>query len=308
VTYPRRLTKDVTLLGNRFFSVYLVQRGDAFTLIECGISSVAKQVVRQIRSLDLDASRIQELILTHAHADHITGAPVLKRAMPWLSIKTTSETRDLLSKEKIRSLFLKDDGDIHTRLLEWGAVRSTGSDRLSLEGVVDEIIGPGQLLEGGEAALEVLDAPGHCRGGIALWQPENKVLFCSDYLGFHLPPDRFVTNFYADYDIFLETFECLSGLEATWICPGHCGAYAGEDAARYIELSRAELKWAADYITDASSSPEKIDAAKEVLFDRYYVNEATMFSEKSTRYCMDLLIRRVLSSKTHASSQAAEKA
>jgi len=308
MTYPRRLTSDVVLLGNRYFSVYLVRRGDSYTLIECGISSIAEQVIGQIKSLRVDVSKIQDLILTHGHADHITGAPVLKKAIPWMSVKTTSETKALLSKEKIQALFIKDDLDIHTRLLELGAVESAGGDRISLEHVVDDIIGPGQILEGGGGQpIEVLDAPGHCMGGIALWQPESRVLFCSDYLGFHLPPARFVTNFYVDYDAFLQTFECLSGLEPTWICPGHCGAYAGEDAARYIELSRAELKWVADYIADASSSPEKIDAAKKILFDRYYVDEATMFSEESTRYCMDLLIRRILSSKAHPSPQAAER-
>ena len=308
MTYPRKLTSDVMLLGNGYFSVYLVRRGDFYTLIECGISSVAEQVVRQIKSLSVDASKIQDLILTHAHADHITGAPVLKKAMPWINVKTTSETKAFLSKEKIQTLFIKDDLDIHSRLLELGAVDSGGGHRISLEHVVDGVIHPGQILElGGEPPIEVLDAPGHCKGGVALWQPENKILFCSDYLGFYVPPDRFVPNFYVNYDDFRETFEYLGGLEPTWICPGHCGAYAGEDAARYIDLSRAELKWVADYIADASSSPEKIEAANEILFGRYYVGEATMFSEESTRTCMDLLIRRILSSKAHASSQAAQK-
>jgi len=134
----------------------------------------AEKILRQIRSLGVDASRIRDLILTHAHADHITGAPVLKKAMPW-------------------------------------------------------------------------------------------------------------------------------------ICPGHCGAYAGEDAARCIELSRAELKWVADYIAHASCASEKIEAAKEILFDRYYVAEATMFSEESTRCCMDLLIRRILSSKAYASRRGIQR-
>jgi len=45
-----------------------------------------------------------------------------------------------------------------------------------------------------------------------------------------------------------------------------------------------------------------IERAKEFLFDRYYIGEATMFSVQSTRYCMELLIRRILSSKTIAQS------
>ena len=33
---------------------------------------------------------------------------------------------------------------------------------------------------------------------------------------------------------------------------------------------------------------------REALFERYYIREGRMFSEQSTRYCMDLIIRRIL--------------
>jgi len=48
MTIPRRLTEDVMLLGNPYFSVYLVQTNDSYTMIECGISSIAEQVIRRI--------------------------------------------------------------------------------------------------------------------------------------------------------------------------------------------------------------------------------------------------------------------
>jgi len=308
ITYPRKLTSDVMLFGNRYFSVYLVRRGDSYTLIECGISSIAEQVIRQITSLGVDVSKIQELILTHGHADHITGAPVLKKALPWIRVKTTLETKALLSRKKIQTFFIKDDQDIHTRLLELDAVDRQGSDRISLEHVVDDIIAPARMLEGGGGQpIEVLDAPGHCKGGIALWQPESQVLFCSDYLGFHVPPDRFVPNFYVDYDDFMETFESLCGLKPQWICPGHCGAYRGEEAVRFMERARAEMKWVHDYVVDSCSASDKIETAKTALFERYYIGEATLFSKESTRICMDLLIRRILNSKAHASPQASKK-
>ena len=305
--YPQRLTENVTLLGNRHFSVYLVRRSDFYTLIECGISSIAEQVIRQITSLGVDVSKIRDLILTHAHADHITGAPVLKGAMPWISVKTTSETRDLLLKDKIQAHFLKDDMEIVARLAKLNVIDGAGVDKLSLEHLVDETIMPGQILEDADAPIELLDAPGHCKGGIALWQPKSKMLFCSDYLGFHLPPDKFVANFYVDYDDFLKTFEFLGGLKPVWICPGHCGAYAGEDAVRYMALSKAELKWVYDYVAENCVSPWKIETARKALFDRYYVYEATMFSPESAQYCVDLLIRRILNSKAVVDSQSDQK-
>jgi len=69
--YPQRLTKDIMLLGNQYFSIYLIRGRRSHTLIESGISSTAEQIISQIRSLDMDTSRIQNLLLTHAHADHI---------------------------------------------------------------------------------------------------------------------------------------------------------------------------------------------------------------------------------------------
>lgn len=300
--YPQSLTNNIMLLGNHCFSIYLIRGRGSHTLIESGISSTAEQIISQIRSFDIDTSRIHNLILTHAHADHITGAPFLKRIMPWLRVKTGPETERLLAKESVRKIFLREDREIRTRLAALGAVENSHIDEPSLENMIDETIRPGQILKLEGNPLEVLDAPGHCKGGIALWQPENKVLFCSDYLGFYLPPDRFVPNFYVDYDDFSETFKYLSELKPAWICPGHCGAYAGEDAIRFIDKSRAEVKWVYDYVVNNCQSPEEIEKAKEFLFDRYYVGEATMFSARNTRYCMELLIRRILSSKAMAQS------
>ncbi len=70
----------------------------------------------------------------------------------------------------------------------------------------------------------------------------------------------------------------LSELEPVWICPGHCRAYTGEDAVRFIDQSKAEMKWIYDHVVNNCQSPEKIEKAKEFLFNRYYVGEAAMFS------------------------------
>jgi glyoxylase-like metal-dependent hydrolase (beta-lactamase superfamily II) len=103
--YPQSLTKSVMFLGNRYFSIYLVRGRSSHTLIESGISSTAGQIISQARSLDVDASKIRNLILTHTHADHITGAPVLKRLMPWIKVKTASEKNISFPKRRYMAFF-----------------------------------------------------------------------------------------------------------------------------------------------------------------------------------------------------------
>ena len=298
--YPKKLTERVFLLGNHYISVYLV-KGDRFSiLIEAGLSSTAAQVIDQIEELRIEPVGIKELFIAHAHADHVTGAAPLKQAFPWMTITAGDKTKDLLSKEKIREFFSLEDRYTSSRLVELGAV----TDQNLVEGPpsyeVEEVVRPGQILDLGGIQLEIMDAPGHCMGGLALWEPGEKMLFCSDYLGFCLPSDRFVSNFYVDYDDYLRTFEALSGLCPRWICPGHCGVYFGEEAARFLKGSREELQWVLEHVVRHGQSPERLEDVKEELFNRYYVGESTIFSPENTRYCMDLLVRRVLDSEAHA--------
>ena len=297
ITYPRQLTDRVFLLGNHYISIYLV-RGDRFSvLVEAGLSVTAPQLVAQLEHLEIDPSSLKYLILTHTHADHVMGAPLIKKAFPQIKITGVSEAADLLSRKKIIDFFTQEDSYTSNRLLDFKAVDPYTPQTTSLPFTVEEIVSPGDILDLGGLTLHILDAPGHCRGGIALWEPSEKTLFCSDSLGFHLPPGKFVSNFYVDYDDYLKTFETLCALGPKWICPGHCGAYGGDAATQFMTGSRRELDWITDYVTTRSQSPEALSKAAEVLFERYSIDEATIFSPENTKYCVELLIRRILESR-----------
>jgi adenylate cyclase class IV len=96
----------------------------------------------------------------------------------------------------------------------------------------------------------------------------------------------------------MTTFEALVKLQPYWVCLGHCGAYAGEDAISYIHRSRAEIEWIYHRVLENNESTNsKDEALLKELFDRYYLLEATMFSIQSTQYCMKLLVRRILEAK-----------
>jgi 2-aminobenzoylacetyl-CoA thioesterase len=294
MTYPKQLTDRVFLLGNHYVSIYLL-KGDRFSvLVEAGLSITAPQVIDQFKSLEIDPLSLKYLILTHTHADHVMGAPLIKSAFPQIKITGVSQAADLLSKEKIIAFFTREDAYTSKRLLDFEAAGHNAPHFTPRPFAVEEIVSPGDILDPGGLSLHILDAPGHCRGGIALWEPGEKMLFCSDSLGFHLPPEKFVSNFYVGYDDFLKTFETLCALGPKWICPGHCGAYGGDAAAQFIAGSRRELNWITDYVTTRAQSPEALTKAAEVIFQRYFTDEATIFSPENTKYCVELLIRRIL--------------
>ncbi len=298
MTYPRQLTDRVFLLGNPCVSIYLI-KGDRFSvLVEAGLSITAPQVVDQLRTLEVDPSSLKYLIITHTHADHVMGAPLIKDAFPELKIAGVAEAGDLLSRKKIIDFFTQEDAYTSNRLLDFEAVDPSSSLQPVPPFAFEEIVSPGEMLDPGGLPLHILDAPGHCRGGIALWEPREKILFCSDYLGFRLTSGHFVSNFYVDYDVYRNTFETLAALKPQWVCPGHCGAHGGEEAVQFMDGSRGELNWIFEYVTSRAESPEELEKAAKVLFQRYFVDEATIFSPENTKHCIELLIRRILESKS----------
>lgn len=302
--YPKQLTESVFLLGNPFVSIYLV-KGDRFSvLVEAGLSVTASQIADQLKQLDIDPSSLRYLILTHTHADHVMGAPLIKEAFPEIKITGVTEAKDLLSKKKIIDFFTEEDAYTSKRLLDFQAVDPGITQPSARPVIIEKIISPGEILDLGESSIHILDAPGHCRGGIALWEPREQTVFCSDSMGFHLPSGQFVSNFYVNYDDYLKTFEALRALKPRWICPGHCGAYGGGDAERFMTGSKRELDWITDYVTAQVHSKDALTEAADALFQRYFVDEATIFSSENTKYCMELLTRRILESKTLSSNKA----
>lgn len=292
--YPRQLSDHIAILGNHYLQTYLIRGDKRCILIEPGISTTAREVIDQMTSIHMEPSRIDLLCITHPHADHVTGAPVLKEMLPQLVVASSVEAQRLLKKNKVQDSFIQDDHDISVQLRHFNAIGDHEHDTIHWDGLVGEIIHPGESIDLGGISLKIIDAPGHCIGGLAFYLPQEKALFCSDYLGFFVKPDQFVPNFYVNLNDYMATFKSLTELEADLICPGHCGVYPGQQGKAFIQRSRAEIEWVCDYVRNYAEDPEVQHGLREALFERYYIHEAKMFSERSTRYCMDLIIRRIM--------------
>jgi glyoxylase-like metal-dependent hydrolase (beta-lactamase superfamily II) len=106
------------------------------------------------------------LVNTHGHADHIHANRLLKKTWPDLEIACGQADAPLLV-SPIRNL----------SVLVLRRVKSPPPDRLLSEG---------DRIEVGEAALEVLETPGHSPGGISLYAPDGPdgrpVVFTGDAL------------------------------------------------------------------------------------------------------------------------------
>ncbi|MGH2317111.1 MBL fold metallo-hydrolase [Planococcus sp. SE5232] len=146
----------------RFFPVncYVIDEGNELTLVDAALSFNAKQILLTIKVMK---KPLTQIIITHAHPDHIGALDAVKREWPDASVSMSS--RD-------------------ARLLAGDASLLPGEPDSPIKGGVPKNIEtqPDRLLEEGDqvGSLKVVNTPGHTPGSISLLDTRNQFLLAGD--------------------------------------------------------------------------------------------------------------------------------
>ncbi|MBA4535989.1 MBL fold metallo-hydrolase [Bacillus aquiflavi] len=147
-----------------FFPVncYLIEEDKELTLIDTGLPNSYKGIIQAIKMIKKPLTNI---ILTHAHADHVGSLDVLKKKFPNVSI--------LISIRDSRLLM----GDISL---------DQNEPQTPIKGGIPKNIQtkPTHLLTEGDSigSLEVINTPGHTPGSISLLETRTHSIIVGDAL------------------------------------------------------------------------------------------------------------------------------
>lgn len=160
------------LKGIRGANVYLLHSAGKLSLIDTGMPGQGAKILTEIRELGYNSSQLKNIILTHAHNDHIGSAKEL-----------ADITSAQISAHKQESPFIEQKNILPVAsglagLFKW--LEKWLLPRFAAPSV-DKELEDGERLDilGG---LQVIHTPGHTPGAICLYQPEKKILFCGDTL------------------------------------------------------------------------------------------------------------------------------
>ena len=146
----------------RFFPVncYVIEEETELTLVDAALGFNAKQILLSIRVMK---KPLTQIIITHAHSDHIGALDTIKREWPDAVVSMSSRDARLLA------------GD--TSLLP-------GEPDSAIKGGVPKNIEtqPDRLLEENDqiGSLKVVNTPGHTPGSISLFDTRNRFLIAGD--------------------------------------------------------------------------------------------------------------------------------
>jgi glyoxylase-like metal-dependent hydrolase (beta-lactamase superfamily II) len=217
---PTEVAPGIHRLGNEIVNFYVVESEDGVTVVDAGLPGFRSQLDELLAGRRVDA-----VVLTHGHIDHVGVAEGLRRdgARVYVHAADAAMARDGVEQ--------KTEGNIGS-YLRYGAtwkllgmaVRSGGIRRPKIAEVVE--FGDGEVLDVPGHPL-VVHTPGHSNGHVVFHLADRGALMAGDALCTWNPltgrpgPQPMPRAFASSVAQAADSLERIEGLDAGVVLPGH---------------------------------------------------------------------------------------
>lgn len=237
---PRReqIAPDVWRLSlpyaNGLVNSFLVLGSDGVRLIDAGFRSDACRghLLAHFQELGVRVEDVREILVTHAHPDHVGLVPELVERSGAGVLLHGAEARAAAEPPPPRA-----DG-------HWLVEQGLPPHLLAGPGDAPRLPPPARTLQGDEClpfgplSLRLVWTPGHSPGLLCAWEAERRLLFTSDHLlRSPTPLARYSAESGDPVGEYLEGLDRLARCEVDRVLPGHGRSFT--DLAGAVEAARA---------------------------------------------------------------------
>lgn len=232
---PFAVTDSFWVLGSLEYPIYLFLEDGEGAIFEGGIGATAPLLVEQLEQIGIPLGQVRQLVLTHAHPDHVMAAGQLRKRIPGVQIIASEKAAKALASEKVFGFFVQMDQGLVASLAGRGAVRPEHCPPPPEEKqiTVDRVVKEGDAITVERSTFQVLETPGHSECSLSFYEPSKKILLISDATGYYMPQDgSWWPNYFADYGAYLRSIERLAQLPAEVLGLSHNAVLRGEERIR----------------------------------------------------------------------------
>ncbi|MEA3471479.1 MAG: MBL fold metallo-hydrolase [Thermodesulfobacteriota bacterium] len=216
-------------LGHVNVFLYLHEKRGVLFDTGLNVYGVMPQLEKALESLDLTIESIDDIFLTHFHADHCGIAGLIKErsgATIHMSEKGKRHIERLGKEALIREVmtgFLFRHG-FPSKTLDSIMRLFSHFKRVTASFDVDEILEGGEIRTAGGRTFEVISTPGHANGHDCFYFGDEGILLSGDHVLPDITPNLGPDLFDPDYrplDSFLASLDRVRDLPVTIVCPAH---------------------------------------------------------------------------------------
>ncbi len=159
----------VPTLGRDLINSYIIENDDStVSLVDCGLKSTSKRLLSAMSSIDKSPGSVREILITHAHFDHLGGASRVRSAT---GAKTHIHAHDRTYAQSGKNPPISVPGPL-------GKVLALAGSRIPSCQIDVELADGDRLDIGG--GLQVLHTPGHSPGHCSFLLEKSGVLITGD--------------------------------------------------------------------------------------------------------------------------------
>ncbi len=240
---PIEIADNLWMLGTRQYPVYLFKSEAEGTLFEGGISAVGPVLQGQLQDLGVGPGAVKQLIVTHAHPDHVMAVPAIREMFPAIRVLASPIAAKTLAVEKAISFFCKMDQTLIQNLSAAGLIDGQHEPAAvpEMKIVVDQPVGEGDSISVDGTTLDVVETPGHSDCSLSFYDAAHGVLIISDATGYYMPEhDDWWPNYFSSYPFYLNSMRRLAAVGAELLCLSHNAVIKGaEDVSSYFQRAIA---------------------------------------------------------------------
>jgi glyoxylase-like metal-dependent hydrolase (beta-lactamase superfamily II) len=233
---PVAVTPHLVMIGTNEYPLYLYKGEREGTILEGGVGAMGPLVLEQMLGLGIVRDFVKQLVITHAHPDHVMAVPMFREAFPGITVLASEAAARTLSAAKAIAFFRQIDETLTGSLAKAGRITEEHRPRVPAG---DQIAVDRTLKEGdtvavdASVALRVLETPGHSECSLSFYEPAAGVLIISDATGYYMPEDQaWWPNYFSGYEAYVASIRRLADLKAEVVCLSHNGAITGAEAVR----------------------------------------------------------------------------